>query len=68
MLVLSRKQDQGVMLDDRIEIQILSVRGSRVKLGIRAPSEVRIVRRESGFPTGCLGDNGPSAPQHPLPQ
>ncbi len=46
MLVLSRKSSEGLVLDGRIRVRILSVRGTRVKLGIEAPDDVEIVRDE----------------------
>ena len=46
MLVLSRKPQQRIIIGQDIEIVILDIRGNRVKLGIRAPSEVSIVRDE----------------------
>lgn len=51
MLVLQRKMEQSIVVDGRIEIQILRISGGRVTLGISAPSDVRIDREErrSGF-------------------
>lgn len=46
MLVLSRKQGQRVLIGDEIELTVLEVRGSRVKLGFRGPAEVPIHREE----------------------
>lgn len=46
MLVLSRKVGQELVIGDNIRITVNRVGGSRVTLGIEAPSEVRIVRAE----------------------
>ena len=46
MLVLSRKSDESVIIGSEVEITVLAVNNNRVKLGIRAPGHVRIVRTE----------------------
>ncbi|GIO12282.1 hypothetical protein J19TS2_18370 [Cohnella xylanilytica] len=46
MLVLSRKKGQSIVIQDSIEITVLSVDGDTVKLGIAAPKEIQIVRKE----------------------
>lgn len=46
MLVLSRKTDESIVIDETVNIVVLSVRGGRVRLGIEAPKEVQIQRRE----------------------
>jgi carbon storage regulator len=46
MLVLTRKQDEKIVIDDDIEIVIVEVRGRRVRLGIAAPKGVRVHRKE----------------------
>ncbi|HVN05709.1 MAG TPA: carbon storage regulator [Bryobacteraceae bacterium] len=46
MLVMRRRAGESFLLGDDIEIQVLQVSGTRVKLGIVAPSSVAIVRRE----------------------
>lgn len=49
MLVLSRKQDEKVILtrgDMRIEVLVVDIRGDKVRLGIEAPSDVKIHREE----------------------
>ena len=45
MLVMRRRAGESFMVGD-VEIQVLEVGGTRVKLGIRAPETVSIVRRE----------------------
>jgi carbon storage regulator len=46
MLVLTRKPGQSIMIGDRVEVQVLSVGGEKVRLGITAPREVAIFRNE----------------------
>jgi carbon storage regulator len=46
MLVLSRKPSQSIMIGDGVEVQVLSVAGEKVRLGITAPREVSIFRNE----------------------
>ena len=46
MLVLSRKVDQIIVIQDNITIRILEINGDRVKLGINAPRDVVILRQE----------------------
>jgi carbon storage regulator len=46
MLVLSRKSDQEIRIGDDIRLTVLKVKGNTVRIGIEAPSEVRIMRGE----------------------
>ena len=46
MLVLSRQRDQTIMIGDDIEITVVDIRGDKVRLGINAPSEVSVHRKE----------------------
>jgi carbon storage regulator len=46
MLVLSRSTEQTIMIGDDIEIKVVSIRGGKVKLGITAPQNVSVHRRE----------------------
>jgi carbon storage regulator len=46
MLVLSRKPGEKVLIADEITISVLSVQGNRVRLGIEAPGEYRVLRAE----------------------
>jgi carbon storage regulator len=46
MLVLTRKPGQSIMIGDGVEVQVLSVAGEKVRLGITAPREVAIFRNE----------------------
>lgn len=46
MLCLSRKSEQSIMIGDDVEVKILEVRGQSVRLGIMAPSDTTVHRRE----------------------
>ncbi|MBJ6361931.1 carbon storage regulator CsrA [Paenibacillus sp. GCM10012307] len=46
MLVLSRKADESIMIGEQIEVVVLGMEGDVVKLGIRAPKQVDIYRKE----------------------
>ena len=46
MLVVTRKQDEGLIISDDIEITVLEVTKDKVKIGISAPKEVKIIRSE----------------------
>ncbi|OHB80059.1 MAG: carbon storage regulator [Planctomycetes bacterium RBG_16_55_9] len=46
MLVLSRQRDESIMIGDDVEIIIVDVRGDKVRLGITAPKEIPVHRRE----------------------
>ncbi|WP_077614001.1 carbon storage regulator CsrA [Caenibacillus caldisaponilyticus] len=46
MLVLTRKTNESLMIGDRVEIEVLAIDGDQVKLGIRAPRDVDIHRKE----------------------
>ena len=46
MLVISRKQGESIKVSDDIEIVVISVDGPRVRLGIKAPRSIRVLRSE----------------------
>jgi carbon storage regulator len=46
MLVLSRQRDESIMIGDDVEITIVDVRGDKVRLGITAPKNIPVHRRE----------------------
>ena len=47
MLVLSRKTDQSIMIGDDIEIVVSSIDGNSVRIGIKAPRDLKILRKET---------------------
>lgn len=46
MLALSRKKNEALIVNNNIEITVLEIRGEQVKLGISAPKEVPVYRKE----------------------
>ena len=46
MLVLSRQKDESIIIGDDVEIIIVDVRGDKVRLGITAPKNISVHRRE----------------------
>ena len=46
MLVLSRKRDERIMIGDEISLLVVDIRGDKVRLGIEAPSDVPVHRKE----------------------
>ena len=46
MLVLSRQRDESIMIGDNIVLTIVDIRGDKVRLGIQAPCEIPVHRRE----------------------
>jgi carbon storage regulator len=46
MLVLSRKKGESIIIDDQIEITIVSIEGESIKLGIKAPKSISVHRQE----------------------
>ena len=46
MLVLTRKSNQSIMIGDDIEVSVLSVMGEKVRIGISAPRDIPVFRKE----------------------
>ena len=46
MLVLSRKKGESIVINDNISIVVVDIRGDKVRLGVEAPKEVPVHRRE----------------------
>ena len=46
MLALSRKKNEALIINNNIEITVLEVKGDQVKLGISAPKEIPVYRKE----------------------
>lgn len=71
MLVLSRKKNESIVIDDNISIVIIEIRGDKVRLGIDAPKDVTVHRKEvfeaiqSGSPEGEDGPDISLEPRKP---
>lgn len=46
MLVLTRRVDESLNIGDSIEVTVLAIEGDKVKIGIKAPREITILRKE----------------------
>ena len=46
MLVLSRKKSESIVISDSIVITVVEVRGDKVRLGVEAPKEIPVRRKE----------------------
>ena len=46
MLVLTRKSNQSIMIGDDIEVSVLSIMGEKVRIGIQAPRNIPVFRKE----------------------
>ena len=46
MLVLSRKKNESIVINNEITIVVVEIRGDKVRLGVEAPKEVPVHRRE----------------------
>lgn len=54
MLILARKKNETIVINDQIEIEVLQIKGKTIRLGIQAPDSVRIIRGE--LATGIVPD------------
>ena len=64
MLVLSRQRDESIMIGDDVEVIIVDVRGDKVRLGITAPKNIPVHRREI-YDAIQREKNGQEKPQEP---
>lgn len=46
MLVLSRKKNESIIINDHIVVTVVEIRGDKVRLGIEAPKDISVHRRE----------------------
>ncbi len=46
MLVITRKNDESLVIGDNIEITVLEISNCKVKIGIKAPNDIKIIRKE----------------------
>jgi len=46
MLILTRRPDEAIIIDDDIKIKVLGIRDNQIRIGIEAPEEIVIVREE----------------------
>ena len=65
MLVLTRKTNESITISGGIEVMVVRVRGNKVRLGFRAPSNVLIQRKERS-PGSVAGPDSEQADDEPL--
>lgn len=58
MLVLTRKVEESILIGDDVEIMVLGVSGDKVRIGINAPREVEVFRKEVKDTRDGNGDQG----------
>jgi carbon storage regulator len=58
MLVLTRKTNQSIMIGDEIEVSVLAVSRDKIRLGITAPRDIPVYRREVYLSIKGEGDEG----------
>ena len=46
MLILARRIGESIMIGDQVEISVVDIKGDQVKMGIKAPAQVKVYRRE----------------------
>lgn len=46
MLVLSRHENEAIVIDGRIKVTVVEIRGGKIRLGIEAPPEIPVWREE----------------------
>ncbi len=63
MLILTRKRNERIMIGDNIEVVIVDIRGEQVQLGINAPKDVPVHRRE--VYEAIVRENGRVMPKTP---
>ena len=56
MLALSRKKNEALVINNNIEVTVLEIKGDQVKLGITAPKEVPVYRKEVYIPNEEVKD------------
>jgi carbon storage regulator len=46
MLILARRIGESIMIGDQVEVSVIDIKGDQVKLGIKAPTQIKVYRRE----------------------
>jgi carbon storage regulator len=46
MLILARRVGESIMIGDQVEISVVDIKGDQVKMGIKAPPQVKVYRKE----------------------
>ena len=67
MLVLSRKKNESIVINDDITVVVVEIRGDKVRLGVEAPKEVPVHRREV-YEAIKRSENGDLSQNQPNPR
>ncbi len=62
MLVLARKATEAIQIGDDITVKVIAIRGGQVKIGIEAPTGIRIIRIEAKPPAPHPNGGGNGSP------
>jgi carbon storage regulator len=62
VLILTRKVEQGIVIDEHTRVRVLSIDGERVKIGIEAPKHITVLREE--LLDEVVGENREAARRH----
>ena len=73
MLVLSRQRDESIIIGDDVQVTIVDIRGDKVRLGIIAPTEIPVhrkevydaIQRENRKAAGVTTEDVPAVAQQP---
>ncbi|MBE7560482.1 carbon storage regulator CsrA [bacterium] len=66
MLIFTRKKDQSIVIGSNVEVTVVEVRGGQVKLGVQAPAEVAVHRKEVFEAIQAENLRAAQAPAHDL--
>ena len=65
MLVVSRCKGESLMIGDEIEVQVVEIRGDKIRLGVNCPQHVSVHRREILDLIGRMSPDEAQEPQRP---
>ncbi|MEX2026674.1 MAG: carbon storage regulator CsrA [Pirellulaceae bacterium] len=67
MLVVSRSKGESLMIGDDIEVQVVEIRGDKIRLGVTCPADTSVHRREVLDAIQRLNQESSAPPQNPEP-
>jgi carbon storage regulator len=67
MLVVSRSKGESLMIGDKIEVQVVEIRGDKIRLGVICPADTSVHRREVLDAIQRLNQESSAPPQNPEP-
>lgn len=66
MLVISRRKNESIVINDRIEVVVLEIRADRVRLGITGPADTSVRRPEIQVPPAIAEETAPGVIDEPI--